>query len=475
MAGLRPRHPGAPRFAAPAPPARRAAALRPRHFALALLLTAAGVAGCSRPDPAGRRLDHIVQAHVAGEQFSGTVLVARGGQVLLDQGYGLASREWNIPATPETRFRLASVSKQFTAAAGLLLAAHNQLDLQAPLKNCLPDLPASWDGVTTLQLLNHTSGIPDYIATPDYAATQALAATPQQLLARFRERPLDFAPGRGWAYSNSGYVLLGLLIEKLSGQDYARFLRQNIFDPLGMKDSGYDSGAGVIPRLASGYRLDHGAVVPALYRHPSTLYAAGGLYSTSRDLLRWNQALYGERLLPPAWLKQMVTPDMHQAGLGLMVTPLEDHLVYEHGGGIDGAHTMMSYDPQAQVTVIVLYNLQDADVVSLAAELAAVARGETVILPAQRTTVTATAGTLARYAGSYEFAPGFDIVFTVENGRLMGQATGQQKYPATPETAAVFVFKVNGAEVEFFGPLPGPAGSLVLHQNGQYFKARRKN
>jgi len=446
-----------------------------RFRILALPVCAAlAMTGCCKHGPEAR-MDQIVQARVASEQFSGAVLVARDGQVLLDRGYGQASREWRIPNTPDTRFRLASISKQFTAAAVLLLAAHNQLDLYAPLKTTLPDLPASWDGVTTLQLLNHSSGIPDYLSAPDYAATQALPATPQQLLARFRDRPLDFPPGQGWAYSNSGYVLLGLLIEKLSGQSYAEFLRQNLFEPLGMKDSGYDSGAAVIPRRASGYRLDHGAVAPALYRDQSTLYAAGGLYSTTHDLLRWNLALYGERLLPPAWLKKMLTPNAQQAGLGLMVVPVEDHLVYEHGGGIDGAHTMMSYDPQSHVTVIVLSNLQDADVVGLAAELAAVARQETVVLPAERREISVPPETLARYAGTYAFAPGFDIVFTVENGQLMGQATGQQKYPATAETAAVFQFKVNGAEVEFFGQVHDPADSLVLHQNGQYFKAHRKS
>ncbi len=350
----------------------------------------------------------------------------------------------------------------------LLLAAHNQLNLDAPLKTYLPDAPASWDQVTVFELLNHSSGIPDYLSAPDYAATQALPATPQQLLARFRDRPLDFPPGQGWTYSNSGYVLLGLLIEKISGQSYADFLQQNIFDPLGMRDTGYDSGATVVPRRASGYRLDNGALVPAQYRHQSTLYAAGGLYSTSGDLLRWEQALYGGRLLPPAWLSKMLTPNGQQAGLGLMVLPLEDHVVYAHGGGVDGVRTMMSYDPAEKTVVIVLSNQQDADVVGLASELAALARGETVVLPSERKGFRASGEALAKYPGTYEFAPGFGIVFTLEDGKLFGQATGQQKYPTTAEAPGVFYFEVNGAEVEFFGD------ALVLHQNGQYFRAKRK-
>lgn len=436
---------------------------------LCLLLAAA----CGRREPC-RRMDQVVQAHVKAEQFSGAVLVARGGRVLLERGYGDAEREWQVPNTPATRFRLASITKQFTAAAILLLAERGKLDLEAPLKKYFTDAPPAWDAVTVLELLNHTSGIPDYLSAPDYAATKALPATPQQLLARFRDRPLDFAPGTRWAYSNSGYVLLGLLIEKLGGMSYADFLSQNIFEPLGMRDSGYDDGQAVIPRLASGYRRGYGPIVPAQFRHQSTLYAAGGLYSTTGDLLRWDRALYGGKLLSATSLKKMTTPGLQQAGLGLLVLPLEDHLVYAHGGGVDGAHTMMVHDPALDSVVIVLSNQQDADVVGLAGQLAALARGERVVLPAERREIAAPADQLARYAGSYEFVPGFDIVFTVEDGRLMGQASGQEKYPAGAEAPGLFFFPVNGAEVEFFGT-GAAADALVLHQNGQYFKARRKN
>jgi CubicO group peptidase (beta-lactamase class C family) len=439
---------------------------------LALLCLLAALGACDRQTP-GQRMDHIVRARAEAGRFSGAVLVARDGQVLLDQGYGMASREWDIANTPATRFRLASLSKQFTAAAILQLAERGKLALDAPLKTYFPEAPPTWDRVTVLQLLDHTSGIPDYLTAPDYAATQALPATPRQLLARFRDRPLDFAPGSQWAYSNSGYVLLGLLLEQLGGMSYGEVLQQNLLAPLGMRGSGYDDGRKLVPHLASGYRLDQGAIVPALVRHPSTLYAAGGLYSTTGDLLRWQQGLYGGKVLAAASLRRMTTPGLQQAGLGLLILPLEDHLVYVHGGGVDGVHTLMSYDPTLKTTVIVLANLQDADVATLAGELAALARGERVILRDERRERTLPAERLRRFAGRYQLAPGFDLVFTVENGQLIGQATGQQKYPASAEAPDMFFFKVNDAEVEFFGE-GAAADSLVLHQNGQYFKARRQ-
>lgn len=443
-----------------------------RYLVRALLCLLAGLAACGRQTPA-QRMDHIVRASAEAGRFSGAVLVARGGQVLLDRGYGLANREWEVPNSAATRFRLASISKQFTAAAILQLAERGKLDLDAPLKTYFPDVPAAWDKVTVLELLNHTSGIPDYLFGPDYAATQALAATPQQLLARFRDRLLDFPPGTQWAYSNSGYVLLGLLLEQLGGMSYAELLHQDLWAPLGMHDTGYDDGRKVVPHLASGYRLDQGAIVPALLRHPSTLYAAGGLYSTTGDLLRWDRGLYGGKVLSAASLRKMTTPGLQQSGLGLLILPLEDHVVYAHGGGVDGVHTMMLHDPQLDLTVIVLANLQDADVTGLAGDLAALARGEKVTLPEERRERSLPPERLARFAGSYQLAPGFDLVFTVEGGQLMVQASGQQKYPASAEAEDMFFFKVNGAEVQFFGD-GAAADTLVLHQNGQYFKAKRK-
>jgi CubicO group peptidase (beta-lactamase class C family) len=446
--------------------------IRRTRLRFALLCLQAVLAACGQQAVA-QRMDHIVRARAEAGQFSGAVLVARDGQVLFDKAYGMANREWEVANTPATRFRLASISKQVTAVAVLQLAERGKLDLDAPLKTWFPDAPPAWDKVTVLNLLNHTSGIPDYLGAPDYAATQALPATPQQLLARFRDRPLDFPPGEKWAYSNSGYVLLGLLIERLGGMSYGEVLHQNLFAPLGMADTGYDDGRKLVPHLASGYRLDQGIIVPAQFRHQSTLYAAGGLYSTTADLLRWEQALYGGKLLSAGSLKKMTTPGLQQSGLGLLVLPLEDHVVYAHGGGVDGAHTMMVYDPSLKTTVIVLANLQDADVVELASELAALARGETVILPAERRERSLSAEQLARFTGAFELAPGFDIVFMVDHGRLVGQASGQQKYSASAEAQDTFFFRVNGAEVQFFGE-GEKADTLVLHQNGQYFKARRK-
>src|SRR5581483_8105151 len=191
------------------------------------------------------RMDQIVRSYVSKDQFMGSVLVARGSDVLFSQGYGSADLEWNIPNAPSTKFRLGSVTKQFTAASILLLEERGKLSVNDPVKKYLPDAPAAWDKITIFHLLTHTSGIPNFTAFPDYRKLEPFPATAEQLVARFRDKPLEFEPGSKWNYSNSGYVLLGYLIEKISGDSYQKFVSENILTPLGMKDSGYDSNAAI--------------------------------------------------------------------------------------------------------------------------------------------------------------------------------------------------------------------------------------
>jgi CubicO group peptidase (beta-lactamase class C family) len=194
-----------------------------QRLVIALVLTASCfTASCLAQNKSSidiARMEQIIKSYVP-KQFMGTVLVAEDGKILLDKGYGFANLEWEIPNTPTTKFRLASISKQFTAASILLLEERGKLKVEDPLKKYMPDPPAAWDKITIFNLLTHTSGIPNFTDFPDYRDTEAAATTPEKLVARFRDKPLDFEPGTKWNYSNSGYVLLGYLIEKISGQTY---------------------------------------------------------------------------------------------------------------------------------------------------------------------------------------------------------------------------------------------------------------
>jgi CubicO group peptidase (beta-lactamase class C family) len=419
-------------------------------------------------------MEQVVQSYVSGKQFMGSVLVARDRTILLDKGYGFANLEWNIPDSPTTKFRLGSITKQFTSASILLLEERGKLKVDDPVKKYMPDAPAAWDKVTIYNLLTHTSGIPSFTGFPDYASTEAIPTTPEKLVARFRDKPLEFQPGEKWNYSNSGYVLLGYLIEKISGQPYDKFVQENIFNPLRMKDSGYDSNSAVILRRASGYSPGPSGPVNAGYIDMSIPLSAGGLYSTTEDLLRWEQGLFGGKLLSTASLQKMITPFKNDYACGLAVRIVNGRKLIEHGGGIEGFNTQLSYYPEDKLTVIVLGNLNGSGPSGMAPKMAALAHGEKVVLAEERKEVTVPAKILADYVGSYELAPGFIFVVTLEGDQRITQITGQPKVPIFAESETMFFPKVVDAEIEFFKNEKGQVTHLVLHQGGRDTQALKK-
>ena len=323
--------------------------------------------------------DQVVMSYASRGEFMGSVLIARNGRVVFLKGYGEANLEWAIPNTPSTRFRIGSLSKQFTAAAILLLEERGKLRVEETVATYLRNVPNGWKAITIANLLNHVSGIPEYTQLPDAPSWSAVpSTTPEQLMSRFRDLPLDFAPGQDIRYSNSGYVVLGALIESISGQSYESFLRQNIFQPLGMKDSGYDSNAALIPRRASGYELTPSGPRNAPFVETSNVPAA--LYSTTEDLLRWEEGLFGGKVLSASSLRKMTSPlrvkeaTMHY-GFGLVISRGEDddRLVIEHGGRISGFESYMTYYPDEKLAIIVLSNIDTGRAVpmEIAARLAA--------------------------------------------------------------------------------------------------------
>jgi CubicO group peptidase (beta-lactamase class C family) len=442
-------------------------------IATVLALTPLAPAALSAQEIDVARMDQIVQSHVTAKQFMGAVLVARNGQVLVDKGYGYADLEWQIPDTPDTKFRLGSMTKQFTAAGILLLEERGKLNTDDLVKKYIPDAPAAWDKITIYNLLTHTSGIPNFTSFPDYHSSEATPATPVQLVARFRDKPLDFQPGDNWSYSNSGYVLLGYLIEKISGQTYQNFIQENFFKPLGMNNSGYDSNSEIILHRASGYTSGPAGQVNAGYIDMSIPFSAGALYSTTHDLLRWEEALYGGKVLSPAALKKMTTPFKQNYACGLIVQTVHGHTVYEHGGAIEGFNTDMAYYPDEKLTLIALSNLNGIAPSSIVTQLGAVAHGEKVVLQSERKEITVAPDILARYVGVYQLAPNIDMTITLVDGQLISQMTRQGEVPLLAESETMFFPKDIDAEIEFPKDEKGPASQLILHQNGRDMTGKR--
>jgi CubicO group peptidase (beta-lactamase class C family) len=314
------------------------------------------------PEDIAADIDRQLSQMTERGEFSGSVLIARDGKILLSKGYGLADRENNIPNTPQTQFCIASVTKPFTAMAVLILQDRGLLDVQDPFCNYYPNCPSAWQGITIHQLLTHTSGIPDYISLPD-AMDFALTPMPgEDLIAHFRDLPLDFPPGTSYSYDNSGYILLGEIIERVSGQSYSNFLEENIFDPLGMANTTLGPGR---ENVAVGY--DDSSNKPSLPDVHLGTGADGSIYSTVEDLFRWDRALYTEILIPQALLDQMFT--VHPGtvveeggygyGYGWEIPPAREYRFYQHTGNTFGYKAYLGRVPDYHITVILLINQHD--------------------------------------------------------------------------------------------------------------------
>ena len=282
-----------------------------------------------------KRMDDIIQSYVDDKQFMGSILVAQKGHVLLDKGYGFANLEWQIPNSSITKFRLGSLTKQFTAAAILLLEEQGKLKITDRLNKYMTDAPSAWNEVTIFHLLNHTSGIPNYTKFTDFAAFTTSAKTPEQQIAYFHDKPLNFKPGSDFEYNNSAYVLLGYLIEKLSGQSYQDFIVENIFKPLEMNDSGYDSHSEILLQRASGYEITLNGLRNTDFLDMSIPYAAGSLYSTTQGLLRWQEKLFGGKVISPQSLNKMIQPFKNTYGFGVSIQSLDGLEAITHGGSIN--------------------------------------------------------------------------------------------------------------------------------------------
>jgi CubicO group peptidase (beta-lactamase class C family) len=307
------------------------------------------------------QLDEILNRMAADETFSGSVLIAQNGEVLFRRGYGSANRELGISNTPRTRFRVGSITKQFTAMAILILQSQGRLDVLDPICKYIEDCPAAWEDITIHHLLTHTSGI-----TPMVGYSGSLPITPAELIALFKDSPLDFQPGERFSYSNCAYWVLGYIIEQASGQSYEDFIQKAIFKPLNMHDSGFDQDA---RGLAVGYKNQYTISVPSGGSDSSFVYSAGAIYSTVEDLLHWDQALYTDQLIPQDLINQMFAPQIIMYpdlagsmayGYGWFIQGDLGRQMVWHGGAIEGFRSVILRYPDERITIIILSNQEDS-------------------------------------------------------------------------------------------------------------------
>ncbi len=440
--------------------------------AAGLLMTSPAVAaGQSCPADYAKQAHALVEEQAKASRFTGSVLVAKDGVPLLRESFGAANREWDIANTPDTKFRLGSLTKQFTAVAILQLAEAGKLSIDDPVSKLYADAPAAWSKITIRHLLNHTSGIPSYTAIPGFFenGSSKKPLKPEEIVKLTQDKPLEFEPGAKFAYDNTGYILLGVVIEKASGQTYADYLNQHIFQPLGMKNTGYDVSGEILAKRASGYEPGKSGWRNANYLDMTLPYAAGSLYSTVDDLLIWNTALTNGKILNDASRKAAWTENLNHYGFGWGIALQDGHERVSHNGGINGFSTAMNRYPKDGLVTIVLSNFQAAPSTPLANNLAALCFGTYAAAKA----ITLPTAVLDRYVGSYALSPTFILKVYREGDKMVTQATGQPPTPIVATAPGEFYAAGPDARLSFKQSGDAPATAVTLRQGGRDVEAPR--
>jgi len=430
-------------------------------------------------------IERYMNSAVEFEKFSGSIVVARDGKPIVSRGYGLANVEHDIPNTPKTVFRLASLTKQFTATSIMMLQERGKLNVGDPFCKYLADCPAAWQPITIKQLLTMTHGIPN-VTSLELGALRAFPVGWNQWMEATGKKPLEFKPGEKFMYLGAGYTLLGLIIERISGKTYGEFLQENIFGPLGMKHSGHEDPSRILKGRATGYRQLPGDPITNLpYREMIRMYAAGGVYSTAEDLLLWDQALYTEKLLSRKSIEEMYVPDKEMLpgkayASGVWVSTKHGRREIAHGGNATGFITYIARYPSDRVAIIVLSNNEKGSSGKISSVLSSIVFGSPYEMPYERKAVAVDPAVLDKYVGEYKFDhPQTTILVTNENGKLFQKRNSETKVEMFAESDTKFFLKNEDIQLTFIknsnGVVTGVKvdqgdGTLYEHMNGKKVK-----
>ncbi len=457
----------------------------PFSLAALLILPSLGLLG-SRPAAAQAptdealiaRIDQLAARALSGPGAAGlSIAVARGNATILSKGYGFADLEHEVAATDASLFRIASVTKQYTAAAIMKLAEQGKLGLDADVTTYI-EYPTQGRTVTIRHLLTHTSGIKSYTDVTAHEEPTAGDIAPEKVLDPVRDLPFDFEPGTAWAYNNTGYHLLGMIIEKISGVPYAQYLQDEFFTPLNLTRTRYDVASDIIPGRARGYRLLDGKAANAAYINMRVPFSSGGLLATAGDLVAWQLALVGGKVVSPHSYTQMTTPatltdgSPTDYGFGLRMRDLDGHPCIMHGGGINGFNAVLAYYTEEKLSVAVISNSESVPSSLVAGEIARAALG----IAHEFADLPLTAAELEPLIGAYRIDEiELDFVVTAADGKLFLQGTGEPPVPVMAQGDCEFRATWDPSlKITFDPPAPGEKSpSFTLHQHGETFRAVR--
>lgn len=465
-------------------------------LALVLLWCASSTAAAApapvAPDTVAARVDRYLARCTELGRFSGAVLVARADRVWLRRGYGWADVEHRVAFTPETPQEIASVSKMFTAMAALKLRDRGRLALDDSLAMWLADCPPAWRSITLRQLIHHTAGIPDYeealdIGSPRYMEWMGRRDAADRIVADARTKPLDFAPGTKFHYSNTGYIVLARVIERAAGRPFAEFVTRELLRPAGMTHSGvFDGGAGPKhlargythgdlgwPRLLAGAPLTDGHLTPVPHLPLVPPIGDAGLYSTVEDLWRWSRVMDGGRLVSSDEAAEVFTPGLEDYGCGWFITHAFDRLRYRHNGILPGHVTDLIKFPDDSLTIVLMSDLDRTRLDRIARDVTAIVLGTPYDPPVSGTVVTLTAEQDSALVGGYRMADGHALAIRREPGMLVAALQDRFTAGLIPLGPTEFYFPLGDGRVLFtFGP-DGRATRVNVRYSGEDHVAER--
>lgn len=413
------------------------------------------------------KLDNLVSAYAKLYKFNGSVLVVKNGTVLLNKGYGYRNAADKTMNDEQTIFQLGSITKQFTAAVILKLQEEKKLSVSDKLSKYFPDYPKG-DSITIEHLLTHTSGIYNYTNDGYFMSNEVTKpSNREKMMALFKDKPLDFSPGTGWSYSNSGYSLLGYIIEAVTKKPYEQAVRKFIFTPLQMTHSGFDFTHLVNIEKAKGYfKLDDKDSAAAPIVDSSVSFSAGAIYSTTGDLYLWHQALQKYIVLSKAQQEKAYTPVKHNYGYGWGIDSIEGKRRVSHGGGIHGFVTNIARVPEDDVCIVLLSNASDPSLGDITKSIFAILYGKEYELPKEKTVIKLPEEKLKEYEGEYEINAGLHVIMSVKDSELVAAPTGQPTAIMFAEKKDHFFLKAPEIQIEFTRDDKKAVSGFILHQNG---------
>jgi D-alanyl-D-alanine carboxypeptidase len=427
---------------------------------------------------AAAAIESLAKSRFKADEPGATIIATRNGKTVFRKAYGLADIAAKTPLKPDDVLRIGSVTKQFTAVGILMLADEGKLALGDDVSKYVPTFTSKSKPVTIEHLLTHTSGIPNFTDDAEYRINRGKLSSQAEVVARFKDLPLSFEPGSRWAYSNSGYFLLGMVIEKVSGKRYADFLAEKIFNPLGMENTAYEGFERSAKRRVEGYQDADGKFSIAQKIDMSVPFSAGAMVSTVDDLARWDAAITAGKLLKPeTWKKAFTAYTLTDGkkttyGYGWGIVKVQGKDAITHTGGIDGFASVATHVPGDKVFVAVLRNSigGSSNHTDLATRTAAILVGRPM---REFTQIKIAPNVFDAYVGRYELGPNFVLRVYREGNRFMTQATGQGPVEVFAETEDKFFLRVVEAQIKFVRSAAGKVESLVLFQGGREMPAKR--